>query len=285
MAKVGAKCGVYLITNPKGKNYIGSSVDIKKRWRQYESLSEKKQLLLKRSLHKYGVGAHRFRIILLCSPEYRLKAERLLGDYYDCMNRLRGLNLMLPGYTDVPLIMSKEVRKKLSSSRIGIKLSQETKNKLSKINKGLKKEAWVGRKISAANKGRKHSKEHVEKVRIANTGRKMSEEQKERLRIIVTGRVTSEETKAKLSAIGKGRKLSEEQKKKMSERMKDWNPSVETRQKYRDRMSKKVVDVKTGVVFSSAKEAAHYYNINQCTLCTWLRGDYPNKSTLQYLAA
>ena len=55
-------CGIYKITNPKGKVYIGQSIDIKSRFDGYRRLSKdtRGQILLWRSFEKYGVGKHKF---------------------------------------------------------------------------------------------------------------------------------------------------------------------------------------------------------------------------------
>jgi group I intron endonuclease len=46
--------GIYKITNPKGKIYIGQSVDIEKRKYYYQALHCKKQTMLYNSIKKYG---------------------------------------------------------------------------------------------------------------------------------------------------------------------------------------------------------------------------------------
>lgn len=56
--------GIYKITSPSGKIYIGQSWNIKKRISDYKSLSvSTRQTLLNRSFSKYGYQNHRFEII------------------------------------------------------------------------------------------------------------------------------------------------------------------------------------------------------------------------------
>ena len=61
--------GIYKITNPKGKIYIGQSTNIEERWEKghkYNSGSGKK---FKNSLNKYGWGKHKKEILEECVVE------------------------------------------------------------------------------------------------------------------------------------------------------------------------------------------------------------------------
>ena len=56
--------GIYKITSPSGRIYIGQSWNIKKRLNAYKTLyASKKQRLLNRSFVKYGYENHKFQII------------------------------------------------------------------------------------------------------------------------------------------------------------------------------------------------------------------------------
>lgn len=56
--------GIYKITSPSGRVYIGQSWDIEKRFRSYRTSSgTKTQRYIYNSLMKYGVNNHRFEII------------------------------------------------------------------------------------------------------------------------------------------------------------------------------------------------------------------------------
>lgn len=85
--------GIYKITNPKGKIYIGQSVDIGKRKYYYQTLHCKKQIMLYNSIKKYGWENHRFEIIEECSIENLDKRENHWGIYYNTLEE--GLNLRL----------------------------------------------------------------------------------------------------------------------------------------------------------------------------------------------
>lgn len=74
--------GIYCITNPNNKIYIGSSKNINRRWNQYKNLSCKNQKGIYSSLIKYGVDNHKFEIIYECTKEELLDKEQMFLDFY-----------------------------------------------------------------------------------------------------------------------------------------------------------------------------------------------------------
>lgn len=82
--------GIYKITNPNGKNYIGQSINIEKRFNQYKKLTCKNQVILYRSLLKYGVENHIFEVIEECNIEILNERERYWQDFYNVIEK--GLN-------------------------------------------------------------------------------------------------------------------------------------------------------------------------------------------------
>lgn len=278
------KCGIYLITSPTGRRYVGSSVNLQKRFNEYRNLNCKTQGLIYRSLKKYGYAAHKLVVILVCERDDRLKYERLLGDYYSSMSVFGGLNLSLPGYGEIPQIQSEETKDKVRKFQTGRKRSEESIRKSVLANTGTKRDPSVGRKISLANKGRPVSPEHREKLRLATTGKRRSQEARDKIRARRLGKITSEETKKKLSKANMGIVRSMETRKKMSDAKKGVKrPYMSELNK--QRQSKKIIDTKTGQVFESNNEAAAFHNLNICTLSNWLRGKFKNKTNLKYLTA
>ena len=62
--------GIYKITNPKGKVYIGKSIDINKRLTYYKHYSHRKtQHKLNNSISKYGFENHTLEIIEECDVD------------------------------------------------------------------------------------------------------------------------------------------------------------------------------------------------------------------------
>lgn len=86
------KCGIYKITNPEGKVYVGQSVDINARWEQYKRLNCKKQKNLFNSFCKYGYSNHIFEIITECDYDYLNELEKKYISQYNCCEI--GLNIM-----------------------------------------------------------------------------------------------------------------------------------------------------------------------------------------------
>lgn len=74
--------GIYKITNPKGKIYIGQSIHINKRWDQYKYNITSQQTKLYNSLKKYGYKNHVFEIIEECSLESLNEKEIYWKKYY-----------------------------------------------------------------------------------------------------------------------------------------------------------------------------------------------------------
>ena len=63
------KSGIYKITNPKGKVYIGQSVDLERRLQQYRGVcvTISGQPNIWESLNQYGSETHQYKIIEYCS--------------------------------------------------------------------------------------------------------------------------------------------------------------------------------------------------------------------------
>lgn len=139
-------CGIYKITNPSGKVYIGEALDIHRRWKHYKGLHCKRQPPIYNSLLKYGVENHLFEIVEECALDELKCRERYWQEFYDILNG--GLNCRLTKVGD----------------RSG-KVSAETLSKMSEASMG--NQHWLGKthtqetkdKIGDANRGRKHSNE------------------------------------------------------------------------------------------------------------------------------
>lgn len=146
--------GIYKITSPTGRVYVGQSVDIKTRFAKYRGLHCKGQRRLYASFKKHGVDLHDFDVIEVVQDINSLtERERFWQEHYTATGPL-GLNC-------------KMVTKSCHSGRH----SDETKAK-----------------ISASATGRKHTMEAKLKMSAAKIGRKMPEEQRKAM----IGRVQSE---------------------------------------------------------------------------------------------
>src|SRR3990167_7932498 len=97
---INTSCGIYKITNPKGKIYIGQAVNFRARLNKYRRLKCNRQPLIYNSLLKYGFENHKFEIIHICQ-EYKLDdLEVYYIKLYDCFNTPCGLNLQSGGHNN-----------------------------------------------------------------------------------------------------------------------------------------------------------------------------------------
>jgi hypothetical protein len=99
--------GIYKITNPTGRVYIGQSTNVERRKEEYSGKNKGKgQVALCLSLEKYGFSQHTFEVIEECAIENLNKRERYWQDYYNVLKE--GLNCRLTGTEDKSGLFSKE---------------------------------------------------------------------------------------------------------------------------------------------------------------------------------
>ena len=160
---INKNCGIYKITSPTGKIYIGQSKNIAKRLATYGRENCKGQPILYNSINKYGWESHQFDIIEYCSEDELNRSERFWQDEFDVLNG--GLNAMLTDTNLLPRVFSEDSRKitrDFAKTRVGTKNpfygkthTEETKSK-----------------IRAKNSGRKDTPERIEQKRQAMLGEK-----------------------------------------------------------------------------------------------------------------
>jgi group I intron endonuclease len=137
--------GIYKITSPSGKVYIGQSIDIEKRFKYYKRKSCNGQTILLRSFNKYGVENHKFEILCECEIFELNQKERYYQDLYSVLEN--GLNCILTKTNDksgVGVKHTEETKLKISIANTGKIKSIETRLLLSKNKIG--NTIWVGRK-------------------------------------------------------------------------------------------------------------------------------------------
>ena len=211
--------GIYKITSPIGKVYIGQSWDIKKRAKGYKSGRAKGQPYLHNSLVKYGKASHKFEVIHKLEEKVTQEELNYWETFYwqKCKDEgINVLNIKEPGSNGKH---SEESKRKMSEAKKS--MSEETKRKIGEASKTRICSEESKRKISEAGKGNKNSLGHKHSE---ETKRKMSEAKK--------GKTPSEESKRKMSETRKGKPRiphSEETKRKMSEAKKSM--SEETKRK------------------------------------------------------
>ena len=126
--------GIYKITNPKGKVYIGQSVNTKERLSHYKRLDCKEQPKIYNSLIKYGVKNHIFQIICYCDISQLNELERYYQELYNVIEK--GLNCRLTFSNDRSGRVSSETKNKMSVAQKGRNVSNESRIKMSNSRKG-----------------------------------------------------------------------------------------------------------------------------------------------------
>lgn len=282
--------GIYKIESPTGKVYIGQSTDINSRIKRYKQLNCKNQRRLYNSLIKYGFELHIVEIIEECLEEELNIRERFWQEYYDVLNKHKGLNCNYINTDEKPKRHSKETIEKIINSNTGKKRSEEEKIKMSERMKGKlsgEKHPQFGKKLSA---------ERIEKLRISSAGNKNmlgkhhseetkkilsikcrlhrhTEEAKNKISAALIGRPVSDETRAKISLSNKGRKASDETRENISKALTGRKVSEESLIKRSITINSKphpqgrlVINLETGIFYDSIKEASIAYGINKSTI-------------------
>lgn len=111
--------GVYKITSPTNKIYIGSSNDIDNRFCKYKNLKCKSQTRLFNSLKKHGIENHIFEIIEECSIDVLLEKEFYYGTLFNVLSKENGLNCRLPKYGENYTYMSNDTKIKIGKANKG----------------------------------------------------------------------------------------------------------------------------------------------------------------------
>lgn len=135
--------GIYKITSPNKRIYIGQSNNIKNRWKSYLKNS-KVQVKLHRSFLKYGIENHIFEVVEECTIDLLNERERYWQDFYNVLNG--GLNCILTNTKSKKREYCIQTRLKRSFDASNI--SEETREK---------------RRIATT--GKKHTKETIVKIK------------------------------------------------------------------------------------------------------------------------
>jgi len=176
--------GIYKITSPSGKIYIGSSSNIKRREREYRTNNKSTQPRLRNSFKKYGYNNHKFEVIHECSIGELFIWEYHYGIKFDVLGK-NGLNCRLPKIDDSSVCMSDETKAKIGIAnkgrkrpdlsvknklRTGFTASDETKLKMRLSQTGRTHPQSVKDKIKKSHLGKVKSAEHCKNLSISKLG-------------------------------------------------------------------------------------------------------------------
>jgi group I intron endonuclease len=135
--------GIYKITSPSGKIYIGQSSNIHERIKRYININCKPQIRLYNSLLKYGWDNHMFEIIEECNANQLDERELYWGIKLDTLG-INGLNLRLGNSNGV---CSEETKRKIQIKAIGRKLTPEVCERISKAKKDIPQHTDESKKL------------------------------------------------------------------------------------------------------------------------------------------
>lgn len=181
--------GIYKITSPTGRVYIGQTINLEERIKTYKRGNCKNQIKVKRSFEKHGIHTHIFQIIKLCRVEELNDAERYFQDTFDCLGK-NGLNCKLSKSFDKNGFLSEETKARISKGLIG-------------ITKGKKVRPDIIEIIRITSTGRVPSLEARQNMSNAQKGRQCSDAAKEKIRrtLIFKKYEPSESARAKATIV------------------------------------------------------------------------------------
>jgi group I intron endonuclease len=164
-------CGVYFIKNTvNGKCYVGSSVDIKKRWGTHKLAlrnGSHHSKHLQRAWDKYGESAFEFGFCELCST-----ASSLTNVEQQWLDRIGHYNVSRKADRPRPPEMTPEIRQRISAAlkgRVGTM-------------KGKKHTEHARARMSEERKGAVRSHAFISSVSRGKLGKSLSEQHKDKLR-------------------------------------------------------------------------------------------------------
>ncbi len=160
--------GIYKITSPKNRVYIGQSKDIERRFYLYSLMMCKGQTRLYSSFLKYGVEKHNFEIIEECYIGLLNERERYWQDYYNVIS-LDGLNCHLVKTNYKKFVHSEKTKLKISNSNKGKKRTLEFRNRIIEKMNNLSAETRF--KMSESAKIKIFTDKHKENISKSNLGK------------------------------------------------------------------------------------------------------------------
>lgn len=152
------KSGIYSITNLINKKiYIGSAVNIHKRWRDHRStfkLQKHHNSHLQSSWNLYGESNFLFEVVEYCTVDKIIEREKYYILLYNSKDNKFGYNVNDPEH-----------------GFLGVRHNKETKEKLSIQKLGLKNPMFGKTGNKHPNFGKTHSTELIQKMSLARKGK------------------------------------------------------------------------------------------------------------------
>lgn len=262
---------IYKATNKiNDKSYIGQTVfSLKERKGKHvnETLNKKDNIYFHNAMRKYGFSSFTWKTLHanITNVEDLNKLEIFYIGYYNTFEN--GYNLTEGGGGSVGYVHSKEIKKKMSEGRKGMKYSDEAKKRLSESRKGKRSPMY----------GKKHSEESKRKMSESMKGENHPMYGKRGKDNPNYGRILSEGIRKKMSESTKGEKHPMygkhhpiSVKRKMSEAKKGMyvgknNPMYGVH-RYGKESPAAIPVIISNKYFDTRKEAAEYLNVSPATV-------------------
>ena len=172
-------CGIYSITHTlSGKQYIGSSDNIRRRWNRHKNELSKDihpNAKLQAAWNKYGHDNFSFRVIEeVDNVGILLDREQYWIDKISAV--VSGYNLSPTAQNTKGVFPSAEAREKMAKAKRGKPRTAETRAKISAYQQTRTMSPETCVKISEAKKGYKFSEEAKAKMSAAKIGKKQAPE-------------------------------------------------------------------------------------------------------------
>lgn len=243
--------GIYKITAPDGKVYIGQTKNHNYRFFNYRTpnRTNRSHPRLHPSFDKWGVDNHTFEMIEECSLELLNTRERHWQDFYDVLGD-NGLNVLLQHTPEKKGVMREEQRLAMSERLKGKPMSESHKANVlaaNAKNKGVKRPAWVGEKISKSKTGLKY--------------KPMCEQGRENLSEALKGKSKPPRTEEHLNNLKKA-------------------SALRYAKGSRNGHERMVLNTVTGIFYDTCKSAAEAHGLTTPRLCVLLNGKVKNKTNL-----
>lgn len=200
-------CGVYQLTAPSGKTYIGSSINCERRYKGHKTRAQKgshPNPHLMRAFRKYGELA--FRLLIICRPEDRIIYEQV------------AINALKPEYNVSKIAgvveWTPELRQRRAAAADEYWSRPGTRQNVSDFHKGRKRSAKTCDNISAATTIQMNKPGATDALIARNKARIWTPEARAK-QDHWSGKKQSSESNVKRSSSMKGRPKSEQTKENM----------------------------------------------------------------------
>jgi group I intron endonuclease len=257
--------GIYKITSPSGRIYVGSSKNIERRLKRYKYLNCKEQPRIFNSLIKYGVDNHVFEILEECEFDKLHERELYYGLMFDVLG-LNGLNCFLPKNGEKKKHVREESIQRMSEAKKGKKKTDKTKEKMSSYHKNRPIE-HLSNLIGCNYKKLYQYNLNFELIKIWESLKEATDIGYGDIRGCITGRQKT--AGGYIWSYSKIENINEYIKNKLNKQ-----PKHKTRV---------ILDLNTGVYYNSCRELCELINIQYHTMYSKLKGYHTNNT--QYIFA